>query len=509
MQHILKTIRTWVLAAFCLVMSSCDALELGPIDHWGLGSYWKTPEQCERFMIGLHYRMCSRMEVMMKMGELRGGTLNTEAITSTGEGASDIDIVKNTLSAANPGISNWGNFYMDIYQMNHAVDKLTNECAFLDDVTRKTYLAQLYGMRAFYYFHLLRTFGGVPLCDKPDVLLTDDLDKLDKPRATEVDTWAFIRKDIDKSCELYSELGYGHFKGMNCYWNKAASQCLKAEIYLWGAKVKPLGGTEVYSADPSADLTAARTALEEAEKEYGYNTKFIDAFSVASKDSNKETVLAARHILGEGTNHYGSFTYNIAIFTRYYDASGNKIGNVLNIGSGNQRYEYSLDLWNSFTAGDSRRDATFLQYYLKDSDNKIYPAGRALRKFLGDVKDGKVQYTNDVPVYRYMDIALMLAEINNELEDKAQTAKWINVVRSRAGASAFSYTDKVAAEEAILMERTWEFVAEGKRWYDLRRMLGGKYALELVGDNELKLVWPIDSGVLSKDNKVKQNEGYL
>ena len=105
MQHILKTIRTWVLAAFCLVMSSCDALELGPIDHWGLGSYWKTPEQCERFMIGLHYRMCSRMEVMMKMGELRGGTLNTEAITSTGEGASDIDIVKNTLSAANPGIS--------------------------------------------------------------------------------------------------------------------------------------------------------------------------------------------------------------------------------------------------------------------------------------------------------------------------------------------------------------------------------------------------------------------
>lgn len=509
MQNILNKFKTIVLAAFCVVMASCDALELGPIDHWGLNSYWKTPEQCERFMIGLHYRMRTRMEVMMKMGELRGGTLNTAAITSTGEGASDIEIVNNNLSAANAGISNWGDFYMDIYQMNHAIDKLTNECEYLAEKTRKTYLGQLYGMRAFYYFHLHRTYGGVPLCDKPDVLLTDDLDKLDKPRATEAETWEFVRKDIDKSCEYYADLGYENFKSMNCYWNKAASQCLKAEVYLWGAKVKPLKGTSVFSADPAADLTAARSALEEIETKYTYNANYIDAFSVASKDANKETVLAARYILGESTNHYGSFTYNIAIFTRYYDASGNKIGNVLNVSSGNQRYEYSLDFWNSYASNDKRRDATFLQYYLKDNDNKLYPAGRALRKFLGDLKDGKVQYTNDVPIYRYMDIALMLAEINNELEDKAQTAKWINIVRSRAGVSSFSYTDKLAAEEAILQERTFEFVAEGKRWYDIRRMLDGKYALELVGGNELKLVWPIDAGVLSKDNKVKQNEGYL
>ena len=52
-------------------------------------------------------------------------------------------------------------------------------------------------------------------------------------------------------------------------------------------------------------------------------------------------------------------------------------------------------------------------------------------------------------------------------------------------------------------------MAEGKRWYDVRRMLGGRYALELVRGNELKLVWPIDAGVLSKDSKVKQNEGYV
>lgn len=490
-------------------MISCSALELGPIDNYGLNNYWNTEEQCERFIIGLHYRLRSRMETTMIMGELRGGTLNTESVTTTGEGAYNIEAVGNNLSEANPCLTNWGNFYMDIYQINHAIDKISNGCSFLDDKTRKTYLGQLFGMRAFYYFHLLRTYGGVPICDYPDVLATDDLEKLDKPRATEQETWEFIKGDAEKSWDLYKDLGYDHYKNMNCYWNKAASACLKAEVLLWGAKVKPLGGSKPLSQDPQADLNSAKEALLDAESHYGFNSKFIDAFSVSGKDSNKETILAARYVLGESTNHYVYFTYNIAIFTKFLDKDGNKIGNVLNISSGNQRYEYNQDLWNSFSNADTRRDATFLQYYQKDNDGKIIPAGRSLRKFLGDLKDGKVQYTNDVPIYRYMDISLLLAEICNELNDSAGTVKWLNISKNRAGAPAFSYTTREEAEEAILQERTLEFVAEGKRWYDIRRMLGGKYALELVGGNELKLVWPIDSGVLSKDNYVKQNEGYL
>ena len=67
---------------------------------------------------------------------------------------------------------------------------------------------------------------------------------------------------------------------------------------------------------------------------------------------------------------------------------------------------------------------------------------------------------------------------------------------------------KEVAEEEILKERTLEFVAEGKRWYDVRRMAGGKHALALVNNDKLKLLWPIDSGVLSKDSKVTQNQGY-
>lgn len=176
------------------------------------------------------------------------------------------------------------------------------------------------------------------------------------------------------------------------------------------------------------------------------------------------------------------------------------------------RYEYTLDFYRSFAAADTRRDATFLPFCGKDNDGELVPAGLVLRKFLGETDNGRVQYTNDLPVYRYMDVALMLAEIANELNEPVEVERWIGRVRTRAygdEAPAFTYTTHDAAEEAILAERDAEFVAEGKRWYDVRRMLGGKYALELVGGNELKLVWPIDAGVLSKDSKVKQNEGYV
>ena len=501
----------YAISAAAMLLSSCSALDLGPIDQYGINNYWNTEAQCERFMIGLHYRLRTRMETIMIMGELRGGTLSTSSITSSGEGASNIAAVSNNLSVANPCLTNWGNFYMDIYQINHAIDKIENACGFLDEATRKTYLGQLYGLRAFYYFHLLRTWGGVPLCDKPDVLITDDLQVLDKPRATEQATWEFVCKSVEKSCEYYQDLGFDNFKGMNCYWNKAASLCLKAEVYLWGAKVKPIGGSAVLAPDPEKYLTDAKTALEEVEPNYRYNAAFIDAFSVKNKDSNHETILAARYMLGESKNYFVNFTYNPAIFTKFFDENGKNIGNYLNIESGYQRYEYSQEFYNSFAAGDKRRDASLYQYYQKDNDSRLEPAGRFLCKFIGDEDNGRIQFTNDVPIYRYMDVALMLAEINNELGISGEVTKWIGVVRSRAfdTPQTFTYTDKDAAEEAILAERKAEFVAESKVWYDVRRMLGGKYALELVGGNELKLLWPIDSGVLSKDDKVKQNEGYL
>ena len=64
---------------------------------------------------------------------------------------------------------------------------------------------------------------------------------------------------------------------------------------------------------------------------------------------------------------------------------GNKVGNVLNIGSGYMRYEYSKEFYDSFEEGDTRRDATFLQFYLKGYRTTNSTRRGGVFKFLGDV----------------------------------------------------------------------------------------------------------------------------
>ena len=511
----MRNLRYIFLLLMSVVLVSCDStLELEPEDFYGINNYWKTPEQCNRFMIGLHFRMRERAEFRMKMGELRGGTLNTSSSTSIGEGANDIAAVSNNLSEANCVLSNWCDFYMDIYQINHAIEKIGGGAAPLDEQTRNTYLGQLYGMRAFYYFYLLRTWGGVPLCDKPDVLHTDGIDVLNKPRSSEQEIWDFICEDLVRSEECYENIGFANYKGKNCYWNKAATYCLKAEVYMWGAKVKTLDTQKFFSTDPMHDLTEAKNALEALEGRYSLNAQFKDAFSPFNKDANKETIFAIRYKLGEKGNYFGNFTYNVAVIGKFLDKDGNKIDNknALNIASGAMRYEYSEAFAASFAAEDNRHDATFYNLYLKDASGEVYVSGRALCKFIGEMDNGKNQYSNDVPVYRYADVLLMLAEIHNDLGNIDQAKYYLKQVRQRAFAGstapAILGVSKEEIEQEILDERKKEFVCEGKVWFDIRRMLGAEQALKLVDNNALKLVWPIDAGVLSKDTLVEQNKGY-
>ena len=40
----MKLIKHIIPGVFSLILVSCSALELGPIDNYGLNNYWNTPE---------------------------------------------------------------------------------------------------------------------------------------------------------------------------------------------------------------------------------------------------------------------------------------------------------------------------------------------------------------------------------------------------------------------------------------------------------------------------------
>lgn len=105
-------------------MQSCDWLDLTPVDNYNIDNYWQSKDQVDRFIRGLHVRVRNAQFTFFKMGELRGGTFDNNITSPFAQTKSDLSIVGNNMSEANYGIGNFGNFYMDIMQINHAIKEI-------------------------------------------------------------------------------------------------------------------------------------------------------------------------------------------------------------------------------------------------------------------------------------------------------------------------------------------------------------------------------------------------
>lgn len=505
------------------MVQACDWLELSPIDSYGINNYWDTKDQADRFIRGLHFRVRERQAIFFKMGEVRGGTLVGTSASLFNQNISDIPAVNNNLSMSNSVIANWGNLYMDIMQINHAIQSVPKTAA-LSEMEKNYNMGVLHGLRAFYYFHLFRTYGGVPLVVTPQVMeggFTPS--QLNQKRATEEETYNFVLEDINTSDTYFTGDKYTiNAQDKSSYWSKAATKVLKAEILLWGCKVKPIGGTSVYSKNVSADLSAAQQALQDiissGKYDFASKTSFSDVFSVTKKD-NKEMIFVIRYALNEKTNIFNQFLYptntNLTGFQNEDGSvvyTGDKLDPLELNGAGtSSTYQYTEDFFKTFSRDDIRRSETFFDAYrITDKAAAILTV-----KFMGEFDNKIRRFTNDWPIYRYADVQLLMAEV--VAMQGTSPAIYINSIRERAyGAKYMNYAYPHAgetAEDAILEERSKEFVAEGKRWYDIRRMKEGKLAKELQVSVtgvlvEQHLLWPIDSDVMSKDPSVDQTLGY-
>lgn len=520
----MKRLTYLFLVLLIAMVQSCEWLDLAPEDNYSINNYWNNKDQVDRFIRGLHYRVRSRMAVFFKMGELRGGTMDGESASAFSQAKADVQAIRNSLSEAYPIIGSWGNFYMDIMQINHAIDRIPGT-TFLTEDEKNYDLGILHGLRAFYYFHLFRTYGGVPIVDKPEVLAgVSSPEVLNKARSTEQEVYAFILDDIRKSDEYFQNDDFTiSSSDKQTYWSKAATKMLKAEILLWGCKVTPIGGSNVYSTNVTADLQEAESDLNAivASGKYGALNDFTSIFAV-DNENNQEIIYSIPFTLNESTNIFYAFLYpqangNLGSFHdaegRHYDGVELPIDplDLSNSGSISQ-YQYAESFFKAFSKDDLRLPATFMDVY-RNSDNL---AAILLVKFMGEFDESNIRrFTNDWPIYRYTDLILMKAEI--DLAQGEDPASYINEIRKRAYGDAFdshAYPQPgETAEDAILEERAKEFVAEGKIWYDLRRMKNGELAKALQttatgAEIEQHLLWPIDATTLSNDPLVEQTPGY-
>ncbi len=327
-------------------------------------------------------------------------------------------------------------------------------------------LGECYFLRAYYYFRLVRVFGGVPLTL---VMENDD------------STWDHERVSADS---IYSQILSDLRAAESRLWNKSRIQGADLGRATKGAAQAMLVKVFMYHHQPDSAKIWAEKFLKEQASEYSLVTDYASNFTLEG-EHNDESIFEIEYG-NEGTSDYGVGNGSTrGTFTTILTRS--RSTNMGDEGWGFNKPTHNL--FNEFEDGDIRRDATIIlldDEHIGDQDH--YLGTDYLNRKTGLYKKDGSGYTHknahnsrgelNSKQIRLADVYLLYAEACEEIGETGTAEEYLNKVRKRANMPLYpNYTFKVngveiatpTLEEAIRHERRVELAMEGHRWFDLCR----------------------------------------
>ncbi|MCM4166554.1 SusD-like protein P38 [Arenibacter antarcticus] len=489
-----------------VTFSSCESeLDLPNPSELTTAGFWDTEEGARTAHTGLYANLRSSADELWLLGEIRSDIWGGR----TYESEANISLIQSNITVATAPFGGWAELYTRIHRINDFLTNISN-VTFINEDDKTHLIGQAYGLRALYYYTLLKTWGDVPITLEP--LGKVDPATLARERSSQSEVMTLIKSDLTASLSAFGS-DDSFFEGSRSYWSIAATLALKGDVFIWSGNL--LGGG-------NADFTEAKSALQQiASLGVSLAPSIEDLWGVDNED-NSEFIFALNYKQDEAENFYNSLTGRSTEINPQFNNSGESMSSFVIAGA--NRYGPSektiLLLDNN---DDSRKDATFISLYIDDNGGLGYPTynepkyfGAIFNKFLGQVIGSERIFENDVPVYRYADVLLLLAEAKNHLGEDPSGE--INEIRERAYGDNFtpiihayvngSQTDNA---NAILNERYKEFIGEGKRWWDLRRA-GTNSVFDniefLSPGDEFKMILPITTDMIGRNPLLVQSPGY-
>ena len=137
----------------------------------------------------------------------------------------------NKMVDANNEISDmWQNMYIGIRKANKIIENIDRIPNFPSDEIKDRCLGEAYFLRAFFYFELIKRWGGVPIIDHTLVL---NQDNLDLPRDTYEKCVEFIENDCKTAAGL---LPLKYADADNGRASKGAALALRSRTLLYAAR---------------------------------------------------------------------------------------------------------------------------------------------------------------------------------------------------------------------------------------------------------------------------------
>lgn len=356
------------------------------------------------------------------------------------------------------------------------------------DGLQERIIGEAYFLRAFYYFQLVRVYGGVPLV--LNNLLTDA--DWQQPRATADAVYDQIVADLSEANErlwLRSDSRFADTDMGRATKGAAQAMLLKVNLYRHQYEEARAWGDSIILSN-----------------EYFLETNYADNW-LLEKENGVESVFEIQYMEDPSSDYGEGNGFSRGTFTQILTRSRSQdpmFGS--NAGWGFNKPTHNL--YDEYEEGDPRRDVTIWDAtgHMTNESEEIYCGtpycSRKYAWYTTDA-DGNVTGANTLAhasrgplnykLIRYADVLLMYAEACDGADGAGKCGKTaeqaLNEVRQRARANAADpdalpdypgYSIKVNGQEiadptlqqAIRHERRVELAMEGHRWFDICRWGG-------------------------------------
>ncbi len=367
----------------------------------------------------------------------------------------------------------WEAAYRGIASCNFVIESIeTGRTSSLSQDVVSQSLGEAKFLRALYYFYLTNLWGGVPLVTEParDVQGT--------PKASQADVYALILEDLTFAKSNLPEKGNTQLGRAT----RGAALALKGKVHLFLKQYQEaknefdlITGYAIEGIDPRDNGNEEGEFNEESIFEVVYNKAIGGDQWNATGNGVRETTF--RGIEYAPTN-FANIVVRPSFFAEFEDDDPRIKAYFYQTGDeyGGRRFSAGDDLPNPAVSrfGPPAQDGSVaLEFVLAT------PVWRKYQNLDNQLQDDFTYSGINFRVMRYADVLLMMAEVENELNNQGAALALLNRVRNRVNMPNYGTAEMnvrgypVGSKEqvfnAIVHERAVELAGEQIRFLDLKR----------------------------------------
>jgi tetratricopeptide (TPR) repeat protein len=510
----MKTIIKYsLICLFCIAGSSCsDLLDKTVYGVTTYENFYKTEKEISEALTECYYQTKGLYKTIVFIGDVT----TDDALKGGSSDADDpecFDLQNFVVTADNDyARTRWQSFYTIINRCNIIIEKAPEANG--DPALLERYVKEAKFLRAWSYYMLVTTYGGVPV-----ITTTLSSEEYFIPRSTQDAVFEQIITDLRDAANLPKRSEYD--AGSIGRATSGAAWALMGKAYLFQNKY--------------AD---AEEALEQVIEsgEYELHKEFYSNFDYADRNG-VESIFEIQYKSGNGSNTGFALTQWIS-----------------RVNEGGWGFHLPTeDLLSAFEIDDPRITYTFIRTgdrfvgdaYTQNNSAATPYEFHGRKVFVSTAERGSYvsDISHNVAILRYADVLLMYAEVLNENGKSSEALTYLNKIRERARNSNpvdpkrdiqvyipetnplstlpdITVTDKVQLREIIWEERRCELAMEGlrrddlvrqKRFGEIMRAYASKYNVEkgkLFKDSKDYLLPIHIDQILLSQGTLEQNPDY-